>query len=140
MGTASDVWAVGCVAFMMLLARHPFFMEVNPNTKQTDGRRADSQPMTDTMEMVKLRILRGAPLYSIPGQASTVLSSSARECLDQLMRRRWEERCSAHEALSLGWLAKREGCSQPDEDWTTISMGELNGMDGLEFPVEWECT
>ncbi|KAL1511792.1 hypothetical protein AB1Y20_005078 [Prymnesium parvum] len=140
---ASDVWATGCVIFMLLYSRHPFFIE------------------GDRDEMVKLRILRATPLYQVPPDAlpkvppsvpdNVQLSAAGRAFMDALLHRDWEQRCSAREALGLAWLAtdkvdskatervavsegQQAGQSQPlsedpaGDEWTTVDAGELTQL------------
>ena len=90
--TSADVWAAGCVAFSLLHRRPPFVY---------DG---------ESDELARLRILRAVPLYEPrdggnEGRPHEPLSPEAMGCLAQLLKRSWQERPSAEEALREPWLA-----------------------------------
>ena len=90
--TSADVWAAGCVAFSLLHRRPPFVY---------DG---------ESDELARLRILRAVPLYEPrdggdDGRPHEPLSPEAMGCLAQLLKRSWQERPSAEEALREPWLA-----------------------------------
>ncbi|KAK3243226.1 hypothetical protein CYMTET_47108 [Cymbomonas tetramitiformis] len=90
-GPAVDVWACGCILYMLLSGQLPFEGE-NGN-------------------LIKTKI-RGAMLDFPPGQWSEI-SSSATDLIKEMMSLDWERRITAVDALSHPWFSE---CLSNDED------------------------
>lgn len=119
-GLPSDMWGLGCVAYVVLTGEHPFRRVNTARSQQEDNEQEQEEELSAMLQRID------ACEYTMEKHECFTAFPLAKDFVSRLLVLAPEERMSANQAINHDWLNSRFAALNDDDGESEVHMSALN--------------